>query len=98
MGFAAWTAAQDGWGRPTVRRAPGWFAVQPVLNGAWSFAFFGARSPGAGLIVILLLLGALLVTTRRFLALRRIAGWAMIPCVAWVTYAAALNGAIVWLN
>lgn len=98
MGLAAWLVAQEGWSRPPVRRALGWFAAQLALNGAWSFAFFGARSPGGGLIVILLLLGALLVTTRGFFAVRRLAGWAMVPCVVWVVYATALNGAIWWMN
>lgn len=98
MGFAAWLVARQGWRRPPVRRALGWFAAQLALNGAWSFAFFGARSPGGGLIVILLLLGALLVTTRRFFSVRRLAGWALVPYVAWVAYAAALNGAFWWLN
>lgn len=98
MGVAAWAVARQGWRRPAVRRALGWFTAQLALNGAWSFAFFGARSPGAGLVVILLLLGTLLVTTRRFFAVRRLAGWALVPYVAWVTYAAALNGAIWWMN
>jgi tryptophan-rich sensory protein len=98
MGFAAWLVARDGLSRPPVRRALGWFAVQLALNGAWSFAFFGARSTAAGLVVILLLLAALLATTRRFFAVRTAAGWAMVPYAAWVAYAAALNGAIWWLN
>lgn len=74
------------------------FGVQLLLNGAWSFAFFGARSPGLGLIVIVALWGALAWTTERFFRVRAAAGWLLVPYLLWVTYAGALNLSIWLLN
>jgi len=74
------------------------FGVQLLLNGAWSFAFFGARSPGLGLIVIVVLWGALAWTTERFFRVRAAAGWLLVPYLLWVTYAGALNLSIWVLN
>jgi tryptophan-rich sensory protein len=97
MGVAAalvWRAE----GRAARREALLWFGLQLLLNGGWSFAFFGARSPTAGLAVIVALWGALAVTTRRFFALRRAAGWLLVPYLLWVSYALALNLGIWLLN
>jgi tryptophan-rich sensory protein len=74
------------------------FGVQLLLNGGWSFAFFGARSPGLGLIVIVALWGALAWTTERFFRVRAAAGWLLVPYLLWVTYAGALNLSIWLLN
>ena len=74
------------------------FVVQLLLNGGWSFAFFGARSPGLGLIVIVALWGALAWTTERFFRVRTAAGWLLVPYLLWVTYAGALNLSIWLLN
>ena len=74
------------------------FGVQLLLNGAWSFAFFGARSPVFGLVVITALWGVLVWTTVRFVRIRRGAGALLLPYLAWVTYAWALNAGIWLLN
>jgi benzodiazapine receptor len=65
---------------------------------SWSFAFFGARSPLAGLIVIVVLLAAIVVT---ILAFRRVSGTAallLVPYLAWVALATLLNASILSLN
>lgn len=98
MGVAAWLV----WRAPApadLRRAglAAWI-VQLVLNVLWSFAFFGAHSPLAGMIVIVVLLAAIVVT---ILAFRRVSGWAavlMLPYLAWVCFASVLNAAILALN
>lgn len=74
------------------------FGVQLLLNGGWSFAFFGARSPTLGLIVIVALWGALVWTMDRFFRIRRAAGWLLVPYLLWVSYALALNLGIWVLN
>lgn len=98
MGIAAWLVGRRGWTAPEVQTALGFFGLQLILNGLWSFAFFGFRSPGSGLLVIVLLWLALVVTMQRFFRLQRGAGWLLVPYLLWVTYAAALNGAIWWMN
>jgi tryptophan-rich sensory protein len=97
MGVAAFLAWQVG--RDTrVRTALGLFGVQLLVNGGWSFAFFWARSPGLGLVVIVTLWGLLVWTVERFFRLRPAAGWLLVPYLLWVTYALALNAAIWNLN
>jgi translocator protein len=85
-------------GLPDRRAALTAFSVQLALNAAWSWAFFALRSPLAGLLVIVPLLGAILVTIRLFRPLDRIAAWCLVPYAVWVAYATALNLAIWWLN
>lgn len=97
MGVAAAQIWRAGHTR-AVRRALILFAVQLLLNGGWSFAFFWARSPGIGLLVIVLLWIVLAVTLRAFFRLRAVAGWLLVPYLAWVTYALALNLGIWVLN
>ena len=83
---------------PSTRRALVLFGVQLVLNGGWSFAFFWARSPGWGLVVIVALWAVLAGTLWAFFRLRAVAGWLLVPYLAWVTYALALNLGIWILN
>jgi len=75
-----------------------WFIVQMALNALWSVAFFGQRSPELGLVVIAGLWLAIVGAMIAFLRLDRLAGSFFIPYIAWVSYAAALNVAIVLLN
>jgi tryptophan-rich sensory protein len=74
------------------------FFGQLALNCLWSFAFFGARSPLLGLLVILPLLAGIAVTMRLFWPLDRTAALLLAPYLAWVSYATALNGAIWAMN
>ena len=74
------------------------FFVQLALNAAWSWAFFGLRSPLAGLLVIVPLLAGILVTIRLAWPLDRLASALLVPYAAWVAYATALNFAIWRLN
>lgn len=74
------------------------FVAQLALNALWSWAFFAARSPVAGLAVILALLIAIFATIRAFAALDSTAARLLWPYLGWVGFAAWLNGAIVWLN
>jgi tryptophan-rich sensory protein len=97
MGVAAWRV----WLAPasrTRRAALIWFALQLLLNAMWSPAFFGLQAPRLALAVIVLLLAALAITVMRFFAVDRVAGWMMLPYLAWVAFATLLNASIVWLN
>lgn len=96
MAVAAWLV----WREPDAGRtqALAAFAVQLALNVAWSWAFFGARSPGLGLVVIVLVFLAIAVTTLLFLPVNRFAALLMLPYLAWVGFATVLNLAIFWLN
>jgi benzodiazapine receptor len=74
------------------------FFIQLVLNGLWSPAFFGLRSPGLGLIVIVALLAAILLTVVLFYRISRRAGFLLLPYLAWVGFAVVLNLSIFLLN
>lgn len=79
-------------------RALLYWALQLVLNFAWSFIFFGAHQITAALIEIAVLWLAGLTTTVTFFRIDRIAGWLFVPYLLWVSFAAVLNGAIWQLN
>lgn len=98
MGIASFLVWRQGWDVPAVRRALGAYGVQLALNLAWSFLFFGARSPLAGLVDLVLLWLAIVLTTVLFFQVQGAAGWLMVPYALWVTYAGALNLAIWRMN
>jgi tryptophan-rich sensory protein len=74
------------------------FAIQLLLNGAWSFLFFGAREIGIALVDIVVLLLVIAATTAAFWRIDRIAGLLFVPYLLWVGYATALNAGIWLLN
>ncbi len=74
------------------------FAIQLALNTAWSIVFFGLHAPLAAVFVIVLLLIMILLTIIAFGRQSKIAAYLLWPYLAWVTFASALNIAIVVLN
>lgn len=72
--------------------------AQLGVNALWSIAFFAARSPLLGMIVIIPFLGLILLTIWRFNAIDRLAARLLWPYAAWVSFATILNGALWWLN
>jgi tryptophan-rich sensory protein len=98
MAYSLWRILSLPENRPGRRAAIVAFFVQLILNGAWSFAFFGGKSPLAGLVVIAALIVAILATIRTFWRLDRTAALLLVPYLAWVAYATLLNGTIWRLN
>lgn len=74
------------------------FAAQLALNFLWSAVFFGLRSPGLGLVEILVMWAGILTTILAFRRISRPAALLLIPYLAWVTFATALNAGIWLLN
>jgi len=97
MAIAAWVVWLDG-GAAKQRHLLGLYALQLLLNLGWTFVFFGLRSPGIALVEIGVLWMAILVTSVSFLRTSRLAGTLMVPYLIWVSFAAALNAKIWWLN
>ena len=97
MAVAAWLVwRQGGW---SVQRTPlAVFVAQLVLNATWSLLFFGLRRPDLAFAEIALLWCLIAATTVAFWRVSRVAGILLVPYLAWVIYAAALNGAIWRLN
>lgn len=75
-----------------------WFGIQLVIGVAWSFAFFWLHSPFFGLVVIMALLIAIVITIVLFDRSSRVASLLLMPYLLWVCFAAGLNFAIWFLN
>ncbi|WP_291297241.1 TspO/MBR family protein [Elioraea sp.] len=91
----AWRDAPDQAAREWM---VGLFAVNGVLNIAWSALFFRIRRPDWALVEVVLLwlsVLALILVLRRY---SRPASLMLVPYLAWVAFAAVLNLAVVRLN
>lgn len=71
---------------------------QLLLNGLWTWLFFGLHELIWALADILLLLMIIAGFIRVGGAVQRMAAWLFVPYFVWVSYATALTAAIVWLN
>lgn len=94
----------SGW---LVWRRSGWrsaapalvvYALQLILNAAWSWLFFGLHRPGLAFAEIVVLWIGILATVLMFKRLSRPAAWLLLPYLCWVGFAAALNLALWQLN
>jgi benzodiazapine receptor len=90
-GWLLWRAT--GWGSALV-----WWVVQLVLNLAWTPLFFAADLLGWALAEILALLAAIVVTIALAWRSSTAAALLLVPYLAWVCFATALNAALWHLN
>jgi len=98
MGIAAFLIWRKGLHDKIVRIALGCFLVQLFLNAIWTPLFFGLQSPLLGLIDIILLLNAIIVTIYVLSKISRPAALLLVPYLLWVSFAAVLNASIYLLN
>ncbi|HMP04781.1 MAG TPA: tryptophan-rich sensory protein [Lacipirellulaceae bacterium] len=83
-----------------ARRSPAmalWF-VQLTLNGAWSWLFFGRQDIGWAVVDIVALAAAIAATIVTAWPRARLAAILLVPYLAWIGFAAALNIAIWQMN
>jgi len=96
MGVAIWRAWRAG--GPAASRLVRLYFAQLFFNALWSVLFFGLKQPAwalADILVLWCLLAWLQVGLWRS---DRLAGALWVPYVLWVSFATALNAAIVRLN
>ena len=74
------------------------FYAQLALNFAWSPIFFAAHDMRLALYVIVAMAILAALAAGQFRQIRPLAGWLMVPYLAWLCFAAALNAAIDKLN
>ena len=98
MAFAVWRILRLPEASAARRLALTLFFAQMALNAAWSWMFFGAHNPMLGAINIVPQFLVIVATVVAFDRLDRIAAWCLVPLVAWVAFASALNIAIWRLN
>jgi len=98
MGISVFLVWQNGLAINDVLLAFTLFWVQLVFNALWSIIFFGMKSKGGGVIIIITLWLLILAT---IIASFQVSGWAralLIPYIIWVSIASYLNIGIWWLN
>jgi len=97
MGISAWLVWREtGFAGAKVPLAL--FIIQLALNALWSYLFFGAHLPMLAFIDIVTLWVVILVTMLCFWKINALAGGLLIPYLAWVLFASALNFQLWRLN
>lgn len=97
MAVAAWLVWRQG-GLRAQRVALSLFVLQLFFNGLWSWLFFAWQLGGPAFFDILLLWVLIVATIVCFWRSSRLAGALMLPYLAWVSFAAALNFSVWRLN
>ncbi|MGN2243291.1 TspO/MBR family protein [Frateuria sp. GZRR33] len=97
MGVAAWLVWREA-GQPGRRVALVLFVVQLAFNALWSWLFFAWHLGGWAFADIVVLWLLLVATVVAFWRVRAIAGALLLPYLAWVSFATALNWAVWRLN
>lgn len=97
MAVAVWLVGRRG-GFAGQRKALTLFLGQLLLNALWSPLCFGAKNLGFALMDIVLLWLAITATLHAFWKVHRLASALLLPYLAWVTFAGALNFTLWRLN
>jgi translocator protein len=93
-GYFAWTR-----GNPENRRmAFKVYGAQLLLNALWTPLFFGLHRINWALADLVLMWFMILLNIGLFSRQSRLAAWLLIPYFLWVSFAGALNAAILALN
>jgi benzodiazapine receptor len=85
-------------GLPAARPAQALYSVQLVLNALWTWLFFRWHQGALASAEVLMLLLAIVLTARAFWRARPLAGWLLMPYLAWVAFASALTVSVWRLN
>jgi translocator protein len=93
-GWRVWSVA----GFDGARWALALYALQLVLNAAWTPIFFGLHRMGIAFAEIVLLWLAIAATMVLFFQHDPLAAYLLIPYLAWVSFASALNFTVWRLN
>lgn len=97
MGVAAWLVWREG-GFRAARTALTLFLAQLVVNALWSWLFFGWHRGAMAFADIVLLSLLIVATLIAFWRVRSLAGALLLPYLAWVGFASALNYAVWQMN
>lgn len=94
-GVLAWRAASDDAARTRILTL---FAVNGFLNVLWSLLFFRLQRPDWALAEVALLWLSIVVLIVVLRSYSRTTTWMLLPYLAWVSFAAVLNAAVLRLN
>lgn len=91
MGISLYLVWNKGLKTKGVKPALFVFGVQLVINISWNYFFFGLQSPFYGLVVIIVMWVAIVLTILAFSRVSKKAGLLLLPYLIWVSIAAAAN-------
>ncbi len=97
MTVAAWLVWREEREKNT-RPALCFYLIQLALNALWTWVFFAWRQGGWALAEIIALWLLILLTLIAFYRVRPLAGYLLLPYLAWVSLATALTAALWQLN
>lgn len=97
MGVSAWLIWRES-GFSGAKASLSLFLVQLAMNAFWSYLFFGAHQPMLAFFEIVTLALVIILTMVFFWRIRTLAGALLIPYLAWVLFASALNFQLWRLN
>jgi translocator protein len=98
IAVAAWLVWRRAGGFAAARAALTAWLVQLALNAAWTPLFFGQEQFGLAFAEILVLDVAVVTTAVLFARHQRLAAGLLLPYLAWLAFATALNFAVWQLN
>jgi tryptophan-rich sensory protein len=95
-------AGVEAWRKASDRRMRAWvialFSFNIVLNIGWSWLFFRLQRPDWALVEVVFLWASIAALIRALWPYARRASLLLVPYLLWVTFASALNFAVVQLN
>ncbi len=74
------------------------YFIQLAFNFFWSIIFFSLELYEAAFAWLIAMLVLIVITTVRFYKVNKLAGYLMIPYIAWVVFAGYLNAGVAFLN
>lgn len=98
MGIALFLVIKNGFNDSNVKIAVSVFALQLLLNAAWSPVFFNLHQIFLALIIIVTLWLMIIATMFVFWRVNSVASMILVPYLAWVSFASLLNYSIYLLN
>lgn len=98
MGISAYLVWQKIDENQKAKKSLWFFCIHLIFNASWSLMFFGLKSPGLGLINIIIIWLLIIVLIIKFWKINRWSSYLLIPYLAWVSFASLLNYFIWILN
>ena len=96
MGISAYIV--DNSGEESIKNSLIIYYVQLFVNLLWPVIFFGFGKIFISLGIIILLLGLVIINFIKFYKINKIAGYLLIPYIAWLVFATYLNYTVYVLN
>jgi translocator protein len=98
MGISAFLIWKNRLSKINVKTALIFYLGQLLLNFGWSLIFFSLQMPLLAFIEIILLIIMVILVIKKFLKINKVAGYLLLPYLAWISFASILNFAFWWLN